>query len=218
MRAGKLGGMPSVHALVSFGLVAGALIVVPGPSVLFVVGRAVSAGRRTALASVVGNSLGISLQLALFVAGLGALIARSAVLFDVLRVVGAGYLVVLGLRSIIGRERVIPSSSSPVRSTARSVREGFTVGVTNPKGAIVFGALLTPFLDPHRGAVWLQVLVLGSMVIVFGLLTDTGWALAAGRARDWLSRSPRRTASLSVLGGLMLSALGIHTALTGRRG
>ncbi|HWD66075.1 MAG TPA: LysE family translocator [Solirubrobacteraceae bacterium] len=209
--------MPSVHALVSFGLVAGALVVVPGPSVLFVVGRAVSAGRRTALASVVGNSLGISLQLALFVAGLGALIARSAALFDVLRVVGAAYLVLLGLRSIIGRGRVA-LGSAVARSTARSVREGFTVGATNPKGAIVFGALLTPFLDPHRGAIWLQVLVLGSMVIVFGLLTDTGWAMAAGRAREWLSRSPRRTESLGVVGGLMLTALGIHTALTGRRG
>lgn len=212
-----LGVMPSVHALVSFGLVAGALIVVPGPSVLFVVGRAVSAGRRTALASVVGNSLGISLQLALFVAGLGAVIARSAVVFDVLRVVAAVYLVLLGVRSIIGREGVAVSSAEP-QSIARSVREGFTVGVTNPKGAVVFGALLTPFLEPQRGAVWLQVLVLGSMVVVFGLFTDTGWALAAGRARSWLSRSPRRAESLGVIGGVMLIALGIHTAVTGRRG
>jgi threonine/homoserine/homoserine lactone efflux protein len=209
--------MPRVHALVSFGLVAGALIVVPGPSVLFVVGRAVSAGRRTALASVVGNSLGISLQLALFVAGLGAVIARSAAVFEALRVVAAAYLVLLGIRSIVGRERMVVTSAAP-RSVARSVREGFTVGATNPKGAVVFGALLTPFLDPQRGAIALQVLVLGSMVIVFGLLTDTGWALAAGRARAWLSRSPRRTESLGVVGGLMLIALGIHTALTGRRG
>jgi threonine/homoserine/homoserine lactone efflux protein len=209
--------MPSVHAIVSFGLVAGALIVVPGPSVLFVVGRAVSAGRRVALASVLGNSLGISLQLALFVAGLGAVIARSSAVFDVLRVVAAAYLLLLGVRSIAGRERILLTSTAP-RSVARSIREGFTVGATNPKGAVVFGALLTPFLNPQRGAITLQILVLGSMAIVFGLATDTGWALAAGRARAWLSGSPRRMESLGMIGGLMLVALGIHTALTGRRG
>ena len=210
--------MPTVHALISFGVVAGALIVVPGPSVLFAVGRAVSAGRRAALASVVGNSLGISLQLALFVLGLGAAIARSDVLFQVLRVMAATYLIVLGLRSIARRRYAVETSAAVPRSTARCVREGFMVGATNPKGAVVFGALLTPFLDPHRGALWLQVLILGSMVVVFGLLTDMGWALAAGRARTWLARSPRRAESLGVAGGLMLIALGIHTALTGRRG
>jgi threonine/homoserine/homoserine lactone efflux protein len=207
-----------VDRLGAFALTAFALIVIPGPSVLFVVSRGVSLGRRAALATVVGNGIGVYLQVLLVAAGLGAVLERSALLFDAVRVAGAAYLVYLGVqawrhrRSLAG---VLDVGAMP-RSMRRILREGFLVGVSNPKTALFLGAVLPQFVDPALGHVPLQLAGLGLIFVGIALVSDSTWGLAAGTARAWLGGSPDRLAALGGAGGLVTIGLGIRLALSGR--
>ena len=209
--------MIGVDQLLGFGLAALVLIVVPGPSVVFVVGRAVSYGQRVALASVAGNTLGLFLVMTLVAVGLGAVVAESVVVLTVIKLLGAAYLVWLGVQALRHRHelRVDGRESRSPLSRAAAVRQGFVVGASNPKGFLIFAALLPPFVDPDRGAVPVQMFVLGSLAVVLGLVCDSVWALAAGRARDWFAGSPRRGSALGALGGTSMIGLGIGMALTG---
>jgi threonine/homoserine/homoserine lactone efflux protein len=196
------------------------LIVIPGPSVLFVISRGVALGRRAALATVVGNTSGLMFQLLVVVIGLGSILASSETVFTVLKLIGAAYLVTLGLRSIRDRKKVAmalaPASLAP-RSVRAIIREGFVVGATNPKGLIIFTAVLPQFIDRSSGHPTLQLATLGVICAVIALLSDGCWAIASGTARTWLGRSPARLERLSVGGGVTMIALGAGLALTGRR-
>ncbi|MGA2010585.1 MAG: LysE family translocator [Solirubrobacteraceae bacterium] len=195
------------------------LILIPGPSVLFVVSRGVALGRRAALATVIGNTSGLALQLLLVCIGLGPLLASSDAIFTVLKWIGATYLIVLGVQTLRRHGRLaggLGHGAPAPRSTARIVREGFTVGATNPKGVIIFTAVLPQFIDPARGHTTLQLASLGAICVLVAILSDATWALAAGSAREWLGRSPRRLARLSTGGAVALIALGAGLALTGR--
>jgi threonine/homoserine/homoserine lactone efflux protein len=211
--------LPRAH-LVPFLVTVYVLIVIPGPSVLFVVSRGVALGRRAALATVLGNTIGLLLQLVLVVAGLGSLLATSDAVFTTLKLVGAAYLVILGVRSIRERKAladvVAPAAVAP-RRAARILREGFIVGATNPKGLIIFTAILPTFIDRSRGHETLQLATLGLICALIAVLSDGTWALASGTARAWLGRSPKRLERLSAGGGVTLIALGVWLALTGRR-
>jgi threonine/homoserine/homoserine lactone efflux protein len=211
--------LPSAH-LFPFLLTVYVLIVVPGPSVLFVVSRGVALGRRAALATVLGNTTGLLLQLVLVVAGLGSILATSDTVFTTLKLVGALYLVILGVRSIRERKALAdvlaPAAATP-RRTARILREGFVVGATNPKGLIIFTAVLPTFIERSHGHTTLQLATLGLICALIAILSDGAWALASGTARAWLGRSPKRLEALSAGGGLALIALGVWLALTGRR-
>jgi threonine/homoserine/homoserine lactone efflux protein len=191
--------VPTAH-LLTFAVAACALIVVPGPSVLFVIGRAVALGRRAGLATVVGNAAGEYLQLVLVAIGVGALIERSAVVFTVLKLVGAGYVVFLGVRAIRCRRELAGVLDGTVvpEGDRRILREGFVVGATNPKTAAFFGAVLPQFVEPAAGNVALQLLALGVIWVAIALVSDGAWAYLAGAARHWLARSPRR---LELVGG-----------------
>ena len=211
--------LPTAH-LVAFLITVYVLILVPGPSVVFVVSRGVALGRRAALATVLGNTTGLLLQLLLVVVGLGPLLARSQALFTVMKLIGAAYLVALGLRSI--RERkALAGLLAPVAVRSRGswtvVREGFVVGATNPKGLIIFTAVLPTFIERSLGHQTLQLATLGLICAVIALVSDSSWALASGTARAWLGRSSRRLELLSAGGGLTMIALGVGLALTGRR-
>jgi threonine/homoserine/homoserine lactone efflux protein len=195
------------------------LIVVPGPSVLFIVGRALSYGRRTALFSIVGNSIGSYLAAVCVSVGLGPLLQRSDVLFQTIKLVGVAYLIWLGVQgwrhARDGAVATDPATAS-VQRPWRSVRAGVLVGVTNPKAFILFGAILPQFVDRAAGAVPMQMLVLAVCPVVVGLVTDTCWGLLAGQSRDWLSRTPRRVRMLGRIGGVSMIGLGLSVALTGR--
>jgi len=196
------------------------LILVPGPSVLFVVSRGVSLGRRAALATVVGNELGLAVQLALVAVGVGSILARSDAVYTTVKLVGAAYLVLLGVRAIRDRRelgRVLDVTVAAPKSAGRTVREGFLVGATNPKGLLIFTAVLPQFIDRAHGSATLQLLTLGLICIVVALLSDAAWAMASGSARSWLGSSPRRLERLSAGGGVSLIALGAVLALTGRK-
>jgi len=208
------------HHLPEFLLTVYILILIPGPSVLFVVSRGVSIGRRAALATVVGNASGFALQLVLVSVGIGSIVARSDAVFTILKLIGAAYLVFLGLKNIRDRKVLAsifhPAAAAP-RSLRRTVREGFFVGATNPKGIIIFTAVLPQFIDRSAGHLTLQLATLGAICIAIALLSDGAWAMASGTARDWLGSSPRRLEWLGATGGAMLVGLGVALALTGRK-
>ena len=230
--------MPPGANLAAFTLAAAVLIAVPGPSVLFVIGRSLSAGRRVGLLTVLGNALGMLPQVLAVAAGVGALLAQSVVAFTVLKTVGALYLVYLGVQAIRHRHHTTATPTAPTTATtatatattattdtrhpaevpaSRSLREGFLVGVTNPKSAIFFIAVLPQFTAPATGPVWSQVLVLGTIHLLIGLAFDTAWALTAGAARGWLTRDPRRLPRLGATGGVMMIGVGGAIALSKRQ-
>lgn len=211
--------MVSTGSLLAFAVTAFALIVVPGPSVLFVISRGVALGGRAAVATVIGNAAGAYSQVVVVALGLGAVIERSAEVFTAVKLVGAVYVVYLGVQAIRHRRKlasVLDAAPQP-RGTRRIMREGYVVGITNPKAAVFMAAVLPQFTDPARGQVPLQLLVLGLVFVAIALVSDTTWGLAAGYARAWLGRSPQRLEALGGIGGLIMIGLGVRLALVGRR-
>lgn len=212
------GAVPTASTLLAFALASALIVAIPGPSVLFTIGRALSSGRRTALLTVVGNAAGILTQICGLAVGLGPLIAASATAYTALKLVGAGYLVWLGIQAIRSRRALSEAFAAgvPTRAaTLHAVRAGYVVGVTNPKSLVFFAALLPQFVDPGK-PVGTQLLVLGSVFAVLAVIGDGSVALAASRARDWFARSPRRMERVGGVGGLMMVGLGTGLVLTGR--
>ncbi|HUJ33798.1 MAG TPA: LysE family translocator [Solirubrobacteraceae bacterium] len=211
--------MLSADRLLAFGITAFVVIVIPGPSVLFVVGRALASGRRVAVLTVVGNALGEYLQVIAVAVGVGALAEQSVAAFTVLKLVGGGYLVYLGVRTFRERKSLAAAIAAPVagRSDRRSFVEGFTVGATNPKTVVFLAAILPQFVTRAAGAVPAQILVLGLVFAVIAIISDTIWALAAGGFRAWFSRSPRRLELVGGAGGLAIVAVGAGLIVSGRK-
>jgi threonine/homoserine/homoserine lactone efflux protein len=187
--------------------------------VLFVVSRGVALGRRAALATVVGSTAGIAVLTAVVALGLGSIVEQSLAVFTVIKIAGAAYMVYLGVRMFRDRDelaRIVDAAVVP-RGMRRMLREGFVVGVTNPKALILQTAVLPQFVDPKAGSVQLQLAALGGILLLVGFCTDGAWALAAGTARVWISRSPRRLELIGGTGGLVLIGLGLRLAVTGRK-
>lgn len=209
--------MVPVENLIAFTLAALVLIVIPGPSVLFTIGRSLALGRAGGLLSVLGNALGLLPIIALVAIGVGGLVAQSVVLFTIVKIVGAGYLVFLGIQAIRHRHRTaaIALDGLGTRSPWRQLAEGFVVGVTNPKTIAFFVAVLPQFVVVDAGAVPLQMIELGLVFFVFALVSDGAWALVAAAARSWFGRSPRRIATLSAIGGALMIVLGGILLFTG---
>lgn len=209
--------MPPLENLVAFIAASVVIIVIPGPSVLFVIGRSIALGRRAGVLSVVGNALGTVPAVLAVSFGVGAIVASSVVAFTVLKVVGAIYLVWLGIQAIRHRRDHVAGASRAPASSWMLLRQGFVVGITNPKTIAFFVAVLPQFVAPQAGAVWLQLLLLGLVFQVLALTCDSAWALAAGTARAWFARSPQRISTLSATGGVMMIGLGGALAFTGAK-
>ena len=207
------------HHLIPFLLTVYVVILIPGPSVLFVVSRGLALGRRAALTTVAGNASGFTLQLLAVSVGLGAIIARSDTVYVALKLFGAAYLILLGVRKIRDRRELaglLGVGESEPKGMARTIREGFIVGATNPKGIIIFTAILPQFIERGRGHTTAQLLTLGAICIAMAVISDGLWGIGAGSARAWLGASPRRLEHLSAAGGVMLVGLGVGLAVTGR--
>ena len=202
--------------LLGFGLTALVIIAVPGPSVVFVVARALSYGRAVALLSVVGNTAGLGVAMMLVALGLGTVVADSVVVFTVVKLAGAAYLVWLGLQALRHRAGVrvgeVVRRAPPAGLVA--VRQGFVVGIANPKAFVMFAAVLPQFVDREAGVVPLQMLLLGSLAVVLGLVCDTAWALLASRLRAWFDASEARGRAIGTAGGCSMVGLGVGLALT----
>jgi threonine/homoserine/homoserine lactone efflux protein len=154
--------------------------------------------------------------------GIGSIVASSNAVFTVIKLLGAAYLVYLGARNVLRRRSLsalfAASGGVAPKPLRRIMREGFFVGSTNPKGVLIFTAILPQFIDRSAGHVTVQLALLGAICVVIALLSDGTWGLIAGSARQWFGRSPRRLERMTGAGGLMLVALGFGLALTNRRG
>ena len=195
------------------------VIAIPGPSVLFVIGRALAHGRRTALASVAGNAAGVQVVAISVALGIGTLVQRSDMVFTVVKLAGAGYLVWLGVKAIRHRRSladVMLVAAAP-RSGWKAAAEGFTVGVANPKAYVLFAAVLPQFANQAAGHVPLQLLLLSLVSLPIALISDSTWGLAASGVRSWFARSPRRLELVGGLGGLAIIGVGVALVLTGRK-
>lgn len=203
----------------AFALAAFALIVIPGPSVLFVIGRSLSLGRKGGFLSVLGNALGMLPAIALVSLGVGAIVTESIVVFIAIKFVGAGYLVYLGVQAIRHRNDHIASGTTQRArpSSFRLIREGFFVGVSNPKTIVFFVAVLPQFVNYDHGAIPLQMATLGMIFFGIALASDSMWALTAGTARAWFARNPKRLSHMGAGGGVVMIGLGGALALTGNR-
>jgi threonine/homoserine/homoserine lactone efflux protein len=209
--------MVPLPTLLTFALASVALIALPGPTVLFVIGRSLALGRMGGFLSVLGNALGMGPVIVAVALGLGAIVTQSIVIFTVIKFVGAAYIVYLGVQAIRHRRTAAGDAAVSVagKSPWRLLREGFAVGMTNPKSIVFFVAVLPQFVDYSLGAVPLQLATLGLVFLVLALLGDSVWALAAGSARDWFAKSPKRMEHLSATGGVMMIGLGGVLAATG---
>ncbi|MEV4709886.1 LysE family translocator [Micromonospora sp. NPDC049374] len=211
--------MVSPDRLLAFAAMSFLLILIPGPSVLFVIGRALAHGRRVALTTVVGNTLGASVLVVAVALGIGSVVERSIVVFTVLKLAGAAYLVYLGIKAWQERDSLqgAVTTTETVRSGRRTFWEGFTVGVSNPKTIVFFAAVLPQFVDRGQGNVAVQMLVLGLVFNAIAVVSDSTWGLLAATARQWVARSPRRLSLIGGAGGLTLIGLGVTVAVTGRK-
>lgn len=210
--------MPTTSQWLAFVVASALFIQVPGPSLLFTIGRALTVGRRDALLSVVGNALGVTTQVFLVAVGLGAVVAASAQAYVVLKVAGAAYVVWLGIQAIRHRAdaraalEAVDQLAVARGSARRSLRIGFTVGVTNPKTIVFFVAFLPQFVNEPAGHTGMQIALLGAVFGAMAVCSDSAWALAASKARDWFARRPQRLDRLGVAGGVMMIGLGATMA------
>ncbi|HTT30025.1 MAG TPA: LysE family translocator [Solirubrobacteraceae bacterium] len=211
--------MLSADRLLAFGITASVVIVIPGPSVLFVVGRALASGRRVAVLTVVGNALGEYVQVLAVALGVGALAEQSVAAFTALKLVGGAYLVYLGVKTFRERRSLAAALAAPVaaQSDRRSFVQGATVGATNPKTIVFLAAILPQFVSRSGGNVPVQILLLGLIFAAIALASDTMWALAAGGFRAWFARSPRRLELVGGAGGLAIVAVGAGLLVSGRK-
>ena len=203
--------MPDASTWMLFCVAALALLVVPGPAVLYIVARSVEQGRRGGLVSVAGIHLGTLVHVGAASAGVSAVLVRSALAFTVVKIAGAGYLVVLGLRRLL-RPMPVDHASAPRAALRRVFWQGVVVNVLNPKTAVFFFAFLPQFVDPDAGRVGLQVLILGVTFVVLGALSDGAYALLAGTLGPRLLRRPRAAKARERISGGVCVALGVATA------
>jgi threonine/homoserine/homoserine lactone efflux protein len=213
--------MPDASTFALFVAAALALLLVPGPAVIYVVARSVEGGRLIGLVSVLGVELGTLLHVVFAAAGLSAIVVSSAVAFSVVKWLGAAYLVWLGLRQILGRDggdQEAPLSGSG-ENRLRVFSQSVLVQVLNPKVALFFLAFLPQFVDPSRSAAWTQVVVLGTTLATLGLFTDGLYALLGGTAGEWIRKQRAgaglRRARRYVKGGVYI-ALGAVAAISGK--
>lgn len=209
--------MPSLAQLHLFVLASLALLVVPGPAVLYIVARSMHQGRVAGIASVAGVQVGAFVHITAAAFGLSALLLSSALAFDAVKYLGAGYLVLLGLRKLVARaDADVPGEAGmPAEPLPRIFVQGVVVNALNPKTALFFVAFLPQFVDPARGGVALQILFLGMLFIALAILSDGAYALLAGSLGQWLRRSPQLWNGQRLLAGTVYIGLGVGAALTG---
>jgi threonine/homoserine/homoserine lactone efflux protein len=211
--------MPEASTLALFVVAALVLLVVPGPSVLYIVARCIEGGRTAGLVSVLGVQTGAMVHIAFAAVGLSAILASSALAFSVVKWLGAAYLVWLGLRQIFGRDKGNKDVTVEPARLSRVFSQGVIVNILNPKTALFFLAFLPQFVDPARGAAWTQILLLGATFVILALCSDGLYALLSGTAGGWLRRRMQgatfRRGQRFVSGGILI-ALGAVAAVSGK--
>ena len=208
--------MPSPTAWGLFVLAALTLLVLPGPAVLYIVSRSVDQGRSAGFASVLGVTTGTLIQVGFAVVGLSSLVLASAIAFDVVKYAGAAYLLFLGVKRLLSKQRLDLRAEREPRTLRRLYTQGVIVNTLNPKTALFIFALLPQFVDVHAGRVWLQVLVLGLTLCALGLTCDGMYAFVAGTVADKLRGSQLMARIERWVGGTVLVGLGVFAAAVSR--
>lgn len=204
--------MPSTSNLLGFLLLAIVIIVVPGPSVLFAIGRALVLGTKLAVLSVVGNAFGVGLQIIVVALGLGVLIQQQPGALFSIKIAGAIVIAFLGLKAFLGRGN-LEVADEKASSSRTVIKQSVVVGITNAKTLVFFIAALPSFVSPADGSPIVQMLILGLIFSIIGIASDMVYAVAAGKARDWLSTSSERLATFRGAGGIALFLLGVYMLL-----
>ena len=208
--------MPDSTVLLAFVIASLVVLIVPGPGVLYIVASAANHGSRATMPAVFGLSVGAFVHAVAAAAGLSALLLASAAAFDVVKTIGALYLIVLGIRTLLAREPASPAKTALSRARVRAFSDGVVISILNPKLGIFFLAFLPQFIDPRGYPPALQMLLLGMIYSLLALLTDTGYALLATRLRRIFERSALRGPLPRYLSGTVYIGLGISTALLDR--
>jgi threonine/homoserine/homoserine lactone efflux protein len=209
--------LPSHSQLLFFVTTAAILLAIPGPAVLYIVGRSIGQGRNAGLVSALGIGIGTLIHTAAAAVGLSALLVSSATAFSVVKYLGAAYLVYLGIQRLRSKESLAAASDSaaPRVTLARVFSQGIVVNVLNPKTALFFFAFLPQFTDPARGHVATQILSLGILFACMGTTSDCLWALFSGSVAGWLRNNQRWMRNERYVSGGILISLGVATALAG---
>ncbi|CAM3970419.1 RhtB family transporter [Bordetella tumbae] len=208
--------IPSSTNIMLFISAAIVLLVIPGPAVLYIIAQSIEQGKKAGLISDLGIHTATLVHVIAAALGLSALLASSALAFDIVKYAGAAYLVWLGLKKICTRPTAAGADVPTVKRRYRKLyRDGFIINLLNPKTALFFLAFLPQFVDVSRGHVASQIVFLGAVLIVVGFISDACYAIAAGAAGQWL-RTSRTYLNLDrYLGGAMLIGLGIAAAFAG---
>jgi threonine/homoserine/homoserine lactone efflux protein len=207
--------MPDLAALSVFMLAGLALLVMPGPAVLYIVARSIDQGRTAGLVSVLGIGLGSMVHVTAAAVGLSQLLVSSAGAYTVVKYLGAAYLIYLGIRRLISGDPILEASGASERSMRRVFTQGVWVNILNPKTALFFFAFLPQFVSIDRGSVAAQIFLLGTTFVVMGIVSDSLYAVAAGGLGGWLRRRPGVMQVQRYFAGSIFIALGIGTALAG---
>ena len=197
------------------------IILAPGPSVLFIIARAIAWGRATAVATVAGNVLGAFSLSVVVAVGLGPILQRSEIAFIAVQVLGGCYLVYLGITAIKHSQihaNDMTNQGDIRPSKWRSMREGFWVGALNPKGMVFFAAILPQFVDREAGNVTSQLILMGAIFGILAFFSDGGWGILAGTIRNWLATELKRLVFMRMTGGIVMIILGLFTLLSAIRG
>ncbi len=202
--------MPEWTTILAFSGAALILIVIPGPSVLFTVGRALALGRAAGIVSVAGNTVGSFVLASAVALGIGALIAASEIAFTIIKFAGAAYLVFLGIQTIVRRKKTTAQALDGAKQSLwRVFLQAMVVGVTNPKTLAFFVAILPQFASPRTDwPIPVQLELFGFIFAIIAFVSDSIWALVAAGARRWFGKSPRRLEALTATGGVMMIGLG----------
>jgi threonine/homoserine/homoserine lactone efflux protein len=208
---------PNHTSLLIFVSTAALLLAIPGPAVLYIVGRSIGQGRNAGLVSALGIGVGTLVHTAAAAVGLSALLVSWATAFSVVKYLGAAYLVYLGIQRLRSKESLAAASdtSAPRVTLARVFSQGIVVNVLNPKTALFFFAFLPQFIDPARGHVATQILSLGILFAIMGTTSDSLWALFSGSVAGWLRGNQRWMRNERYVTGGILISLGVATALAG---
>lgn len=194
--------------------VAAILVFMPGPNTLYIIARSIQQGRLAGFVSSLGVQVGTMVHIAAAALGLSALLVSSALAFNVVKYAGAAYLIYLGIKTLLTRERIEPTRIRNAK-LSRIFYQGMFVNVLNPKTALFFFAFLPQFINVNRGRVMLQVVLLGSILILLGTLSDSIYALASGSIGNWLRGNLKFLRAQRYFAGSVYIGLGAATALSG---
>ena len=208
--------MPPISDVIAFAIASFLIIIIPGPSVLFTIGRGISYGKKAALVNVAGNSVGMFIGSLGVAIGIGTFVQSSDIAYALVGVLGGGYLVYLGYDTYRTRKDVAQAlvSKADPKPMGQLFKQGFVVGFLNPKSLVFFAAVLPQFVDPKRGQIVLQMIFLAVIFFVIAVLSDGTWGIVAGTRRNWLAGTPTRIEKISGAGVFIIIALGVSVIVS----